>query len=104
MQRGGNHAPNDGLGAADAGFDPFTAAQNEYGTLPGGENPVRPDDAPRSTNGEGRVSQTVVTTKGAQVTPDEFVPLIEKRDDEGRVFVYSRQQQRRDAAGDRAYL
>lgn len=77
MQRGGNYAPNDGLGAADAGFDPFTAAQNEYGMLPGGENPVRPDDAPRSTNGEDRVSQTVVTAKGAQVTPDEFVPLIE---------------------------
>lgn len=77
MQRGGNYAPNDGLGAADAGFDPFTAAQNEYGTLPGGENPVRPDDAPRSTNGEDRVSQTVVTAKGAQITPDEFVPLIE---------------------------
>lgn len=77
MQRGGNYAPNDGLGAADAGFDPFTAAQNEYGMLPGGENPVHPDDAPRSTNGEDRVSQTVVTAKGAQVTPDEFVPLIE---------------------------
>lgn len=77
MQRGVNYAPSDGLGAADAGFDPFTAAQNEYGTLPSGENPVRPDDAPRSTNGEDRVSQTVVTAKGAQVTPDEFVPLIE---------------------------
>lgn len=77
MQRGGNYSPSDGLGAADAGFDPFTAAQNEYGTLPSGENPVRPDDAPRSTNGEDRVSQTVVTAKGAQVTPDEFVPLIE---------------------------
>lgn len=69
--------PDDGLGAADAGFDPFTAAQNAYGTLPSGEKPVRPDDAPRSTNGEDRVSQTVVTAKGAQVTPDEFVPLIE---------------------------
>lgn len=77
MQRGGDYAPSDGLGAADAGFDPFTAAQNEYGTLPSGEKPVRPDDAPRSTNGEDRVSQTVVTAKGAQVTPDEFVPLIE---------------------------
>lgn len=77
MQRGGNYAPSDGLGAADAGFDPFTAAQNEYGTLPSGEKPVRSDDAPRSTNGEDRVSRTVVTAKGAQVTPDEFVPLIE---------------------------
>lgn len=77
MQRGGNYAPSDGLGAADAGFDPFTAAQNEYGTLPSGEKPVRSDDAPRSINGEDRVSRTVVTAKGAQVTPDEFVPLIE---------------------------
>lgn len=77
MQRGGNYAPSDGLGAADAGFDPFTATQNEYGTLPSSEKPVRSDDVPRSTNGEDRVSQTVVTAKGAQVTPDEFVPLIE---------------------------
>lgn len=68
---------SDGLGAADAGFDPFTAAQAEYGTLPSGENPVRSDDVPVSTDGTDRVSQTVVTAKGAAVTPDEFVPLLE---------------------------
>ena len=68
---------NDGIGAANAGFDPFTAAQNQYGTQESGENPVRSDDVPVSVNGETKVSHTIVTAKGAQVTPDEFVPLIE---------------------------
>lgn len=72
------------VGAAEHGFDPFTAAQNEFGTLPSGENPVRPDDVPRSTDGTDRVSQSVVTAKGARVTPDEFVPLIENETMRGR--------------------
>lgn len=65
------------VGAAEHGFDPFTALQNKYGTLPEGENPVRPGDVPVSTNGTDRVSQSVVTVKEAKVTPDAFVPLIE---------------------------
>lgn len=67
----------DGLGAADAGFDPYTAAQMKYGTLPSGENPVRSDDAPASVSGFDRVSQSVATAKGAAVTPEDFVPLLE---------------------------
>ena len=72
-----NRVLDDSLGSARGGFDPFTAAQNQYGTLPEGENAVRPDDVPVSTNGRDRVSQSVVTAKGAAVTPDEFVPLLE---------------------------
>ena len=72
------------VGAAEHGFDPFTAAQNEYGTLPSGENPVRPDDVPVSTDGTDRVSQSVVTVKGARVTPEEFVPLLENETMKGR--------------------
>ena len=67
------------VGAAQQGFDPFTALQNKYGTLPEGENPVRSDDVPVSTDGTDRVSQSVVTAKGAEVTPDEFVPLLENK-------------------------
>jgi hypothetical protein len=67
------------IGSAAGGFSPFTAAMNQYGTLPGGEKPVRPDDVPLSTDGTDRVSQTVVTAIGAKVTPDEFVPLIENQ-------------------------
>ena len=65
------------IGSAAGGFSPFTAAQMEYGTMDGGENAVRPDDVPVSTNGTDRVSRSVVTAKGAAVTPDEFVPLLE---------------------------
>ena len=68
---------SDGLGAANLGFDPYTNAQNKYGTLPSGENPVRSDDVPVSVDGETNVSQSVVTAKGAKVTPDAFVPLLE---------------------------
>lgn len=68
---------NDSLGSARGGFDPFTEAQNRYGTQDGGENAVRPDDVPISTDGVDRVSRSVVSAKGAEVTPDSFVPLLE---------------------------
>lgn len=69
---------DDSLGSARGGFDPFSAAENRYGTQDGGMNAVRPDDAPVSTNGKDRVSRSVVSAKGAAVTPDDFVPLLEK--------------------------
>ena len=65
------------MGAADYNFSPYTRMQNEYGNIPEGENAVRPDDAPISTDGTDRVSYTARTAIGAQATPDEFVPLIE---------------------------
>lgn len=67
------------VGAAEMGFSPFSHAELEYGTMDGGENAVRPDDMPVSTDGVNRVSRTAVTVKGAKVTPDEFVPLLERR-------------------------
>lgn len=66
------------VGAAGEGFDPFSRAELEYGTQDGAANSVRPDDAPVSTNGRDRVSRTTVTAKGAAVTPDDFVPLLER--------------------------
>lgn len=69
---------NPSVGAADAGFDSNTHLQYQYGTLPSGENPVRSDDLPVSTNGTNRVSQTAVTVKGAKATPDNLVDLLNK--------------------------
>lgn len=66
------------VGAAPAGFDPNSHLQYQYGTLPEGENAVRPDDLPVSTDGKNRVSQTAVTVKGAQVTSGEFSDLLTK--------------------------
>lgn len=68
---------NPSVGAADAGFDPFSAAENKYGVIDGKARSVRPDDVPRSTDGTDRVSETISTVKGAKATPDDFVPILE---------------------------
>ena len=52
--------------------------QYQYGNLPEGENAVRPDNLPKSTDGKNRVSLTARTVKGAAVTPDEFSDLIDR--------------------------
>lgn len=69
---------DDSTGAAPAGFDPISHLQYEYGSIPDGENAVRPDDLPVSTDGANRVSRTARTVKGAAATPDEFADLIDK--------------------------
>lgn len=68
---------NPSIGAADAGFDPFSAAENKYGAIDGKANSVRPDDVPVSVDGVTRVSETVSTIKGAKATPEWFVPVLE---------------------------
>lgn len=67
------------VGAAAAGVDPFSRLQFEYGNIPPGEMPVRPDDMPLSTDGTNRVSYSARTVKGAAATPDEFSDLIDKQ-------------------------
>ena len=51
--------------------------RKEYGTIPKGENAVRDDSLPVSTDGKNKVSRTARTVKGAAVTPDEFAGLID---------------------------
>lgn len=68
----------DGLGAADAGFDPISALENKYDVLPEGENPVRPDDMPARTTDDSKVSLLARTIKGAGVVPDSFIPVLEQ--------------------------
>ena len=51
--------------------------RKEYGTIPAGENPVRDDSLPTSTDGENFVSRTARTVKGAGVIPDDFADLID---------------------------
>lgn len=70
-------SPDDSVGAAPAGFSPYYDMEAAYGVQEGGVNAVRPDDAPISTNGQDLVSRSVVSAKGAAVTPDAFVPLLE---------------------------
>lgn len=72
------------VGAAPYGFDPVTQLQYEYGTIPEGEHPVRDDSLPKSTNGKDKVSLTARTVKGAEVTPDGLVDLLDKETVGGR--------------------
>lgn len=67
------------VGAAELGFaSPFSQLEDKYDVLPSGEHPVRSDDVPRSTNGTDRVSQSVVTMKGAEAIPDRRIETIEQ--------------------------
>ena len=69
------------VGAANAGFSkpsPVDPLIEQYGSLPSGENPVRSDELPQSVTGQDRVSQTAVTVKGAQATPDDFVDMLDE--------------------------
>lgn len=74
----GYPSANESVGAAPSGFAPISHLQYKYGTIPEGEHPVRDDSLPVSTNGEDRVSRTARTVKGAGVTPDEFVDLLDQ--------------------------
>lgn len=69
------------VGAANDGFSkpsPVDPLIEQYGSLPSGENPVRSDELPKSVTGQDRVSQTAVTVKGAQATPDDFVDMLDE--------------------------
>lgn len=78
-----NANPTESVGAAPAWFDVNTRLQYEYGTIPEGENPVRSDDLPKKDYTGKDVSYTARTVKGAEVTPDSFVDLLNKETAEG---------------------
>jgi len=59
------------IGAAPAGFDPYTRAANEYGTIEPGETPARIVDVPRSMTGEDRVRRWARTALEAEITSPE---------------------------------
>jgi hypothetical protein len=73
-----NLQADESVGAAPGWFDPNTRLQYEYGTLPEGENAVRPDDMQKRDYTGNPVSQTAVTVKGAKVTRDYLVDLLNK--------------------------
>lgn len=76
--------PESSVGAAERGFSPYSSLELEYGVHESGEHPVRSDDVPRSTNGTDRVSQSVVTMKGAEAIPDSRIETIEQAVVEGK--------------------
>ena len=61
------------VGAAAAGFGPYTNQLRQFGAIPEGENPARPIDVPQRTSPENRVSRTARTILEAAATPDSAV-------------------------------
>lgn len=77
--------PESSVGAARAGFDPYTRMVNEYGAIPEGENPARVVDVPRSTDGNDRVSRTARTVMEADATPEGALGDVGQAVTEGRL-------------------
>lgn len=73
------------LGAANAGFDPYTSLQNKYGNLSEGEIPARQIDTPAQTADDNRVSLTARTVQEAGATPDSRIPTIEQAVVDGKL-------------------
>lgn len=71
-------SPDSSVGAAKSGFDPYTKAANEYGTIEPGESPSRNVDVPRQMTDDTKVSRFTRTAMEAEATPDELIPLFEK--------------------------
>lgn len=71
--------PDDSVGAAPAGFSLNNTLQYQYGTLPQRENAVRSDDLPVRDVKGGKISEVAVNVKGARITSDEFVPLLDRK-------------------------
>lgn len=88
------------VGAAQYGFDPYTNAANQYGTIREGEKPSRVVDVPVSMDGESKVSLYARTAAEAKTTTDEMVSRIEKLVTDGKLSheVYSNKQAVADGA------
>lgn len=61
------------VGAAAAGFDPYSNQLKQYGAIPEGENPYRQIDVPQRTAPGNRVSYSARTILEAAATPDSAV-------------------------------
>lgn len=77
------------VGAARSGFDQYSHAAIEYGTIEPGENPARVVDVPRSMDGKTKVSKLVRTAEEAGATAETAIPLIEEATTDG-LFSYDR--------------
>ena len=71
-------SPDSSVGAAKSGFDPYTKAANEYGTIEAGERPARDVDVPKQMNDDTSVNRFARTVMEAEVTPDEMVGYLQE--------------------------
>lgn len=70
-------SPDSSVGAAKSGFDPYTKAANEYGTIEPGERRARDVDVPKQMNDDTSVNRFARTVMEAEVTPDEMIGYLQ---------------------------
>lgn len=70
--------PENSVGAAQTGFDPYTKMVNENGAIAPGENPARVVDVPVSTDGADRVRHFTCTAMEAEATPESMISDFEQ--------------------------
>lgn len=85
--RSDNSVPQDGtivnpgeessVGAARKGFDPYSDAAIEYGTIEPGENPARVVDVPKSMDGQTRVSTAAAHIMESKLVPDSRLNTVQ---------------------------
>lgn len=65
------------VGAARKGFDPYSGAAIEYGTIEPGENPARVVDVPRSMDGQTKVSTAAAHIMESKLVPDSRLNTVQ---------------------------
>ena len=70
----------DGLGAADAGFDPYSQLQNQTDRFyPEGPDAARPVDVPMEDSDGRKIPKSASTVMGAQGTGEDAVRMLERQ-------------------------
>lgn len=77
-QSGGAVKAEDSVGAAKYGFDQYSHAQLEYGTIPEGENPARTVDVPKQMDDGSYVGRGTRTIMEAGATSELLLPQLEQ--------------------------
>lgn len=70
-------ASENSVGAARSGFDRYSHAAIEYGTIDPGENPARVVDVPRSMDGQTRVSTAAAHIMESKLVPDSRLNTVQ---------------------------
>ena len=72
-----NPGEESSVGAARKGFDPYSDAAIEYGTIEPGENPARVVDVPKSMDGQTRVSTAAAHIMESKLVPDSRLNTVQ---------------------------
>jgi hypothetical protein len=70
-------ASENSVGAARSGFDQYSHAAIEYGTIEPGENPARVVDVPKSMDGQTRVSTAAAHIMESKLVPDSRLNTVQ---------------------------